>query len=121
MDTPQLYSCELTFFYCSLVVSNTLDSHKLVIEGNHSLLFNFFCLDVQGGLCLCSKALEDAMSEPPIHFLGLRSRISSEKNKPIMDKIVTKDDFEATKIHLIGFWIFFSPAPLLKPVPHLTS
>ena len=68
---------------------------------------------------MCSKALDNAVSEPPIHFLRPRPRISSEKNKPILENIVTKEDFEATKIHLIR--IFFSPAPLLKPVPHLTS
>ena len=38
-----------------------------------------------------------------------------------MDNIVSKEDFEATRIHLIGLRIFFSPAPLVKPVPHLTS
>ena len=70
---------------------------------------------------MCSKALDNAVSEPPIHFLRPRPRISSEKSKPIMDNVVTKEDFEATKIHLIGLRIFFSPAPLLKPVPHLTS
>ena len=70
---------------------------------------------------MCSKALDNAVSEPPIHFLRPRPRISSEKNKPIMESIITKEDFEATKIHLIGLRIFFSPAPLLKPVPHLTS
>ena len=54
--TPQVYSCELLQFYFSLVVSNTLDSHKLVIEGNHSLLFNFFVLMFKV-VCVCAQRL----------------------------------------------------------------